>query len=243
MAYLCHVMLSTQLLFSDVLRMLYPHNCPGCGEPIILPAHYLCPYCIAALPETGFWRVKENRLLQQFWGRLLLQQAQAFIYFQEKSIPAILLKRLKYRGETGIAAFLGRLFAEALCRTDSCFIIPDGIVPLPLHPRRLRQRGYNQSLLLARAMAEVWQIPVWSDAVVRSRYALSQTTRSRWQRWQNVSGLFSVKQPALLSGRHVLLLDDVITTGSTMESCGRCMLNVPGTTLSVAAIATATRFV
>ena len=235
-------MISPRLpVLSDLWRMVFPQTCPGCGIPVTQPQEYLCFCCLATLPETGYWKQPNNPLEQQFWGRLPLLQAHACLFFSEKSITASLLKRLKYRGEEGIGLFLGRHFANRLSAYDSLFIRPDVIVPMPLHPKRQRLRGFNQSALIAAGMAQTLLVPVRTDVIVRRKHNVSQTTRSVQERWQNVSGIFHLSKPHQISNLHVLLVDDVITTGSTLESCGQVLLHAPGIQLSVAALATAFR--
>ncbi len=161
-------------------------------------------------------------------------------YFAKRSPIQRALFALKYYNQPDIGVRLGRDFGRALCKNPS-FQKIDGIVPVPLHPRKERKRGYNQSTMLAEGLAELMGVPVLSDALVREQYTESQTRKKRMERFKNVGEVFAVRKPAALRNKHLLLIDDVLTTGATLEACGQKLLEIPGVRLSVATIAIAKR--
>src|SRR5690606_13451945 len=143
-----------------------------------------------------------------------------------------ILHRLKYKGDRRVGLLLGRLMAEDILASGR-FCTVDAILPVPLHPRKERRRGYNQSAVLAQGMREVWHVPVWTDVLVREVRTATQTRRGRLERWRNVRTAFATPRPDVLRDRHVLLVDDVVTTGATLEACAAVLAEVPGTRVSV----------
>jgi ComF family protein len=160
-------------------------------------------------------------------------------YFTRKSPIQRALHQLKYRNKPDIGVKLGRIFGRQLA-TSAAFQSIDAIIPVPLHPKREHLRGYNQSARFAAGLSDAWNgIPVYNDAVVRNLHTSTQTSKSRSARFENVGGIFSIRKPGRLEGKHILLVDDVLTTGATLEMCGEMILQVPGTRLSMATIAIA----
>ncbi|WP_235921303.1 ComF family protein [Foetidibacter luteolus] len=188
------------------------------------------------LPETGFIGVDGNTIEKIFYGRLPVQKAGSAFYFTKDSLVQKLAVELKYKGNKAMGQYLGRLLGK---RLQSCrrFEEVDVIVPLPLNPKKQRKRGYNQAEEIAKGIAEVWSRPVISNAVIRNIFTDTQTHKTRVSRWQTMEAVFSVSQPLLIEGKHVLLVDDIITTGATLEACGQAMLQTPGVKLSIATVA------
>lgn len=151
-----------------------------------------------------------------------------------------LMHQFKYNNRKNIGIWFGRRIGEAL-KTSTRFTMPDALVPVPLYAARKKKRGYNQAELLCTGMAEMLELPVWNDIVIRSALTETQTRKNRIQRWQNMEGKFSVIQPAAIQGKHLLLVDDVVTTGATLEACGRALLTAGQVKLSIATMAFATR--
>jgi ComF family protein len=177
-----------------------------------------------------------NPLAEGFWGRVWLEQAVAWFYFRKGSIYQEVLHRMKYNYRPDIGIFLGKEFGYELNRSPM-FIKPDLIIPVPLHKRKQRLRGYNQSELIAKGLSLAMKLPIETRALQKSQSTSTQTRKSRFDRWINVSGMFEVVMPELIAGRHVLLVDDVVTTGATLEACAEVLLKVGGVKVSVAAIA------
>lgn len=222
--------------FSDFLHLFYPHNCEGCGSDILYDTQFLCAKCLHRLPESGFFSKAANPVEKLFYGRLTVQYAGAAYYFTKDSLLQHVLIQLKYRGNKDAGYFLGRMMGYALARSGR-FNDVDALVALPLHARKEYKRGYNQAALLCEGISEVWHKPVLKDAVTRTRFTETQTQQNRVSRWQNMEGVFKVPHPDKLRNRHILLVDDVITTGATLETCGSSILEVEGVRLSIGAAA------
>ena len=221
--------------FRDFTHLLFPFNCLGCGAALDENENPVCEHCREDLPVTTYWRQQGNSVEKLFWGKIPVEHASAFAFFKKGNNVQRLMHALKYRGHEEVGEILGQWYGEALRETSASEV--DVIVPVPLHNQKRKQRGYNQCDSIARGLARVIQRPVISNAVVRLRYNESQTTKGVYERWLNVKELFRVEKPSVLTGRHVLLVDDVVTTGSTLEACAGAILAVPGCKVSVATLA------
>jgi len=177
-------------------------------------------------------------LEQAFWGRCIVEKAAAFSVYNRGSRIRKLIHLLKYSGRKDIGTMLGGLYGSVLTQSGFTDGI-DMIIPVPLDPARERTRGYNQSRCIADGIASHCHLPVRTDILFRSGKSGSQTSRGRYERWENVEGLFAVRKPAEITGRHILLVDDVITTGSTVEACVVALQSAPDTMVSVVALAAA----
>lgn len=171
-----------------------------------------------------------------FNGRLLLVSATSFLFFSKGGETQQLIHKLKYKGNKEIGIHLGKLFGNQLNNSE-LFNTADIIVPVPLHPRKEHSRGYNQSLMIGEGMASQMHARVLSDVLYRNIHSPSQTRKSRYQRWENVKDIFEVKNGYRLKGKHLILVDDVITTGATLEACGNKLLEIPDVRLSIASLA------
>ena len=180
-----------------------------------------------------------NPVEKTFWGRLPLQAATAHYYFTKQSLVQHILHQLKYKGNRELGWQLGRIMGIQLLQSGR--FQADALVPLPLFPDRERKRGYNQSALLCEGIAEILRIPVWQDAVIRPLYTSTQTRKGRMERWKNMEGKFLLADAQRLRQHKILLVDDVITTGATLEACGAVILQAEGVELSVAALCYAVR--
>lgn len=218
-----------------LISIFYPHVCAACGSVLYFNEKVLCLKCFADLPRTGFHAHADNEVARLFWGRIPVRNATSFIIFNKESRYRKILHELKYKGQEFVGAEMGRLFGLELRGTP--FATADIIHPVPLHPYKLRKRGYNQSALIAGGMAEILQIPLATDLVIRVADTRSQTRKSRYERWENVRNTFRTPFPETLQSQHVLLVDDVITTGATIEACAEALLSVPGVTVSIASLA------
>ena len=217
-----------------LLHLAFPHVCAGCGNDVLPQHHLLCLSCLDSLPQTHFQLHAANPITKIFTGRLPLQHATAQYYFTKESLLQHLLHQAKYKSYRELCLYLGNLMGQQLAESNWIDSI-DALVPLPLFAEREKRRGYNQSHLLCTGMAEVINKPVLKNAVIRSTATESQTRKNRVERWQNMEGRFTLTDNQL-EGKHVLLVDDVVTTGATLEACGRALLQVPGATLSIATL-------
>jgi ComF family protein len=192
----------------------------------------LCLECLEDLPRTRFHDDPDNRVEQLFRGKVRIAAASAFLHFSPTGMVQRMLHRLKYHHDRQIGLYLGRAMAEDLM-TSGRFKDVDCFLPVPLHPRKEHMRGYNQSQVLVDGMQEVWPLPCIGKGLVRVVRTPSQTRRSRIERWINVKEAFHLPDPTRLSGQHVLIVDDVVTTGATLEGCIRALSTVPGSRISV----------
>ncbi len=224
-------------LLNDFAGLFYPNLCAACSEPLVKHEEVICLRCLANLPRTHFQHDRENIVAQMFWGRVKVEHAAAYLYFQKGGNVQKLLHKLKYKGEKCIGEALGRLMALEMA--DSLFKNIDLIIPVPLHKSRLRKRGYNQSECIATGIGAGLNVQIMLGLLERVVANPTQTKKHRYDRWTNVEGIFSVKHPEQLSGKHVLLVDDIITTGATLEACTSELLKAGGCSVSIVAVAVA----
>jgi len=194
----------------------------------------LCLHCLSGLPQTYFHMHGNNPIEKLFWGRLPLAHASAQYYFTKESLVQRLMHQFKYKGNKELGYFLGTLMGHQLIQSNR-FSYLDALVPLPLFPSKEKLRGFNQAAVLCEGISHVLQKPVLRDVVRRTVYTESQTKKNRLQRWQNMEGRFEVINAEAIKGKHVLLVDDVVTTGATLEACGQ-MLLAADAKLSIAAL-------
>ena len=223
-------------LWDDFISLLFPRLCYGCGNHLLRNEHLICTGCYVIIPRTNYHLLPDNPVAQLFWGRCRIENAAAFSYYNKGSRIRNLIHNLKYKGANELGPALGRIYGSSLASSDFVKSV-DMIIPVPLHPARQRSRGYNQSELIAAGLAEALSLPVDTSILSRKKMSATQTRRSRYERWTNVEGIFQVNQGELLSGKHILLVDDVITTGSTIEACVNELLKIEGVKVSVAAMA------
>lgn len=226
-------------ILASVGQLLFPNLCVCCDGYLSQQEEAICDICMYTLPRFELYDVKDNPLAKKFWGRLNLEAVSAYLSYKSTNDVKKLLHELKYKGNIDLGVEMGRWLGIALQKTDY-FKKIDYVVPIPLHPARYKFRGYNQSDLLGKGLCDVMGLPLLTDVVVRERYNGTQTKKKRYERYINSKELFRVSDPLKLEGKHILLLDDVITTGSTIESCGEVLLDVDRLKLSVASLAVAT---
>lgn len=221
---------------APLFRLFYPHLCAGCGSDILENNSFLCHPCYRELPHTNFAASEGNPVEKIFYGRIPIEAAMCEFYFAKHSSIQNLIHEFKYNGNKEVAKFLGNIMGASIRRSNR-FDGISAIIPLPLYREREKKRGYNQAELLCRGISEVYEAPVFDKAVIRIKNTESQTKKRRVQRWENVVGGFAIVDEEVIAGKHVLLVDDVITTGATMEACASALLKVPGTRVSVALLA------
>jgi ComF family protein len=221
-------------IIESILHLLFPHICPGCGTDNLSHKNILCLHCMASLPETFFEYYPDNPIEKKFYGRIPVQAATAQYFFSRNSILQRLVHQLKYNGNKEVGYQLGRLMGASLIRSGR--FNADVIVPVPLFGARERKRGYNQSLILSEGIAEELQLPVLKNIITRPDHTETQTQKGRIERWRNIEGKFRLVSPPSLSGKHLLLVDDVITTGATLESCGTELLKAGDIHLKIACL-------
>jgi ComF family protein len=221
---------------ADFFSLLFPQLCQACSTGLLGHEEVLCTQCLFDLPYTDYHQQPANLVAQQFWGRIPLQAGYALLHFSKGGKVQHLIHQLKYQNMPQIGNKLGYLTGEQLS-TQAIYQTLDYIIPVPLHGSKLRKRGYNQSTRFADGIAQAMHVPVAEGNLVRTKATETQTHKSRFSRFENMKEVFAVRYPERFTGKHVLLVDDVVTTGSTLEACALALLKVPGLKVSIATIA------
>lgn len=221
-------------LLRETFRLFYPRFCPGCTGVLQEAEHWICLECLMRLPYTGFSDSKEQAAHRIFAGRVPLQHAGSYLYFREGGVTRQILHAIKYQGQSRLAERLGFLYASELASV----IQPPGLlIPVPMHPGKQRRRGYNQAEKIAAGMAMAWGSRVETKWLKKTRTTVSQTKGSRISRWINVGTRFEAAVPSDSRGQHIALIDDVLTTGATLEACLQTLVQSGCKTLSIFTLA------
>ena len=223
-------------IFRDFISLIYPRYCLGCQDGLVKGEDILCTKCIHDLPRTNYHLDHENPIYKRLFGRIPIQFALAFLLFKKGGKVQHLLHELKYNNHPEVGRIIGRVFGEELHKNglNSHF---DVVFPIPLHPTKHRRRGYNQSEEFAKGLVQGLGLHLVSDAVTRSTKTETQTRKSKLKRWENVKEVFRVVNPKAIDRKRILLVDDVITTGATLEACGQVLIDSGCSQLSVAGMA------
>lgn len=224
-------------LVNDFFNLLVPDLCTACDAPLVRTEKVLCMKCHYDLPRTRFDSYSDNPVIRLFWGRVPIENASSYFQYNKGSRFQSLIHDLKYRDRKDIGRELGRLMGNDL--RDSVFAGTDLIIPVPLHRSKQFKRGYNQCDPICEGISSSLGIPYHTDLLEKTMRSSSQTDKSRFKRWINVEGNFRVKYPGKLSEKHILLVDDVVTTGSTLEACANAILKGNGTRVSIVTLAVA----
>ncbi|MAC95762.1 MAG: amidophosphoribosyltransferase [Flavobacteriales bacterium] len=227
-------------MIGSVFQLFYPKVCFACGKPLSKNFEHICLQCRHSLPRTEAYDRKENPIQKMFWGRLPLERATSFLQFQKSGKVQRLIHHFKYKGVKEIGYTLGQMAAFEL-KEKGFFEGIDSIVPIPIHKLKLKKRGYNQSYFIAEGISDAIQIKIDLELITKEIHTESQTKKSRFKRWQNVDSSFKLNMERIpeYRGKHILLVDDVLTTGSTLEACGSQLLQIPGVKLSLLTMAVA----
>ena len=222
----------------DFISLLYPDICASCGENLYRHESLICTKCLYHIPKTNYHFIKDNPVSRLFWGRVNLESAAAFYFFDKGSRFRSLIHKLKYRGQKEIGYELGKIYGQEL-KSSSLFNQAELVIPIPLHARKERIRGYNQSDWIAKGIAESMEIEMDSKIMFRAVDTETQTRKSKYERWKNVENIFQIHDPEKLENKYILLVDDVVTTGSTLEACSHTILGLSGTRVSCVTLAMA----
>ena len=219
-------------LFEEFVSFLFPEVCVNCGVILHQSERHLCLNCCAELPFTDFENYPQNPMEKLFRGRIALQFASATFYYRKSSIIQKLIHALKYNKNQQIGSFISQFTIEKLSKTNR-FVVPDAIIEVPLHPNKLKIRGYNQLDTFAQELSKHYNIPILQDVLIKTQHTESQTQKSKWSRLARLEEKFLLQSPQKIQEKHLLLVDDVITTGATIEACALELLKAQKVTLSV----------
>ena len=219
-----------------LLDLIAPRLCVVCGHRLTVTEEVICAKCNFHLPRTDFHRdAYENEMAKLFWAQIPVEKATAFFYYEAHSETANIIYELKYKNHPEIGEVMGRIIAKEL-QPSGFFDEIDGIIPVPLAKKRLRQRGYNQSEEIALGVSEITGLPIYHKVVKRKIFQGSQTSKGRWERNENVEKVFSLTDAASIRGKHLLLIDDVVTTGATIIALGKELAKAGNIKLSILAL-------
>ena len=222
----------------DFVSLIYPRNCAGCERSLGKGEDLLCTICKFEIPKTGHQQNVQNIFMQKLYGRIKVEYAIAYLHFHKEGITQHVLHNFKYRSQPEIGEKLGEWFGSDLINSGFNGTW-DLVIPIPLHRSKEKKRGYNQSNYFAAGLGKTLKIPHSYDTVIRPKKSETQTHKSKQERWENVEGIFKVQKPKFIAGKHILLVDDVVTTGATLESCGHTLMEAGISKLSVATLAIA----
>jgi len=218
------------------LHLLYPQICFGCGTDQVENAMPLCPKCILDLPFTDFFSIDENPVEKIFWGRVPVQSAGALLFFTKDSLVQTLMTQLKYHHNKRVGILFGKLMGEAI-EVEERFKQVDIIIPIPISASKINSRGYNQSQVIAIGMQQVWHRPILGDILIKKSWSNSQTKKNRKARLQQVPDLFILNHPKSIEGKNILLVDDLLTTGATLEAAIETLMAGSPASVSIAVAA------
>lgn len=221
---------------NDLFDLLFPDLCVVCGNNLLKNEQHICAICLHDIPKTNFHLIKDNPIEKRFWGKVPVFRATAFFFFQKGSPFQKVLHSLKYKGNKEIGETLGKYAAVDLLDSPD-FASVDVIIPVPLHPQKYKLRGYNQSEMIGSGLSVILGKPQDTNSLVRLYENTTQTKKNVYERYENTDGIFKLSDIETLKGKHVLLVDDVLTTGSTLEACIKALLAVDGIRISVFTLA------
>lgn len=227
----------TQIL-ENLISFFYPSLCVSCNQALKKHENHFCLTCLVNFPETKFHELDFNPLIYNFMGRVNVQNVYGFLFYRKGNCVQQILHEIKYKGGKEVAEFLGQYYGKQLYFSQKLTEI-DFIIPIPLHKKKEKKRGYNQSEWIAKGLSEALQKPYLTDVLIRRDFTETQTKKSRFKRWENVKDVFVIDQGSKIEGKHILLCDDVLTTGATMEAAIAKILAIEGVRVSVVTLAVA----
>jgi len=221
---------------NDIFNLFYPERCSICENQLVKGEKTICVSCISELPVTNFCNLKNNSVETSFYGRILVEEATSLFYFHKEGKVQKLIHQLKYKGDQQIGTVLGDWLGENMLESDR-FKDIDCIIAVPLHPKKLKKRGYNQLTKFGQILSDKLQIPMIEAVLVKVSVSQTQTKKSRFDRSINVDEKFELSDNRILANKHILLIDDIITTGATLEACSIALLHSENIKISIATMA------
>lgn len=220
----------------DVFDLFYPKLCAVCKSQLITTEIVLCVHCRHDLPIVDVQDYRDNKISQSFYGRIPIEKAMSFLYYRKEGKAKTLIHQLKYKGNQEIGAFFGDWFGDNLKQSGE-FSEVDCIVPVPLHPKKMKQRGFNQLTTFGERLSTLLEVPYQKGILIKTTTTKTQTFKQRFERFSDSDTKFSVTDLQVFQNKHILLIDDVITTGATLEACCKELLKAEGVKISIVTIA------
>lgn len=218
--------------FKSFINLIFPHCCIVCDQVLSQQEKYICVECLSHLPKTNFHLIKDNNAEKRFWGKFTFEKAFSYFYYTKESDFSRILYELKYKGNKEIGLIMGRYMSNEII-SSGFFSDIDMIIPVPLHKKRYKKRGYNQSEWIAKGISEITGIPIRTDIILRNIANPTQTNKNIMERWENVEGVFTLNFPLAVENKHILLVDDVLTTGATITSCATILQRISNLRISI----------
>lgn len=225
-------------MFKNIINLFFPPVCAGCHSFLLSNEKVICTLCRHNIPLTNHHLNPENEAFKKFYGRIPVEYTSALLYFHKKGIVQELIHNLKYKGQEEIGTVLGEWFSEDL-KNSRIIQGVDEIIPVPLHKRKLRERGYNQVTDFGLALSKNLNVPYNSTLLIRNIYSKTQSKKTLLNRSDGINTIFDVSFTEKDHNKHFLLIDDVITTGSTLDACSHALLKIPGAKISIVCMAMA----
>lgn len=225
-------------MFKSIINLFFPKSCSGCDSILLANEKVICTICRHNIPLTNHHLLKENEAYKKFYGRIPVEHASAFLYFHKKGIVQKLIHNLKYKGHENIGIILGDWYAEDL-KEIILTIEADEIIPVPLHPKKYKERGYNQVTTFGQSLSENLNLDYNETILFRKVYSKTQSKKNLLGRMEGIETIFDVHYTEKDHNKHFILIDDVITTGATLEACSHALLKIPGAKISIICMAMA----
>ena len=225
-----------QTSLADLYSLLYPKLCVICGEPLIEHEKFFCFACFLKLPRTNYHWIPENQAVERLAGKVSLEKASSFFYYNKGGVAQKLIAEIKYKGNRNLGEWIGSYLAKDMI-SSGFFQGIDYLVPVPLYRSKEKKRGFNQTEKIAEGISQVTKIPIEKQNVFREKANTTQTKKGLFDRWKNTLNLFNLKDPKLFNKKHVLLIDDVLTTGSTIEAVAQSVMKSQEVKVSVLTLA------
>jgi ComF family protein len=231
-----HQKINLKIYVDAFVTLFYPRSCHACYAKQIDGNEMICMECLQKLPYTNFESIKENLTEKLFWGRISTSFACSIFYFEKENILQNIIHQIKYRNEKKLGIFMGKLIGLKINDLIKAHNI-DFMIPMPIHPKKEKKRGYNQATLLCIGIKEITKLEYIENAIIKIQQTETQTKKSRIERWLNVEQVFYAPNPKMILGKNILIIDDVITTGASSEACGQILLEHGANSISICGLA------